>query len=826
MQISLNWLSDYIDLSALTPDAISDMLTMVGLEVDSMETVGPTLDGVVVGHVLERTQHPNADKLSLCQVDLGEGEPVQIVCGAPNVDAGQKVPVATVGTTLMLPDRKTGEPVPVTLKKAKLRGEVSNGMICAEDELGLGDDHDGIMVLDADAPIGQTMEDYLRGQGRTLNDTVYDIAITPNRPDAVSHIGVARDLAALTEQSVRRPDVNLPEAGGAAAERVTVKLVSPEACPRYVALLVRGVTIQESPDWLKDRLTAIGLRPINNVVDVTNYVMYECGQPLHAFDADQIAGDTIIVEQTTAPETFVTLDSQERTLPVGTLMICDAERRVAVAGVMGGENSEVTDVTTNVLIESAYFDPSLIRKTAKALGLQTDASYRFERGIDRDGQVWAAARAADLIAELGGGMRVDGMVDAHPVLPKPLVLTLRLSRIETILGVAISHADTVRLLTAIGFGVEDAAPGTLSVTVPLFRPDVEREIDLIEEVARLYGYDNIPEPKRTPVPNKPPQIAAIEVLRPMVRTRLAGLGFREVCTNSMQRAETAALFAGSDLHSGESVEIVETLNPISQEMAALRPSLLPGVLQVMSYNQNRGQRQLHLMEFGHIMHRADPKRSTLVPGYNEYEALILAMSGTAPGRWNQEARALDVYDVKGAVEWLLELLRIEGRIRFEATPTPGEVTSYRLDLRVKKRHVGVVACVADAVADTFALRDPVYFAELDWAALVELAAPQFDRDAETVSRFPSVERDLAVAVNRDQPVGPMLDVIRQFGRPLIQDVAVFDVYQGERIASDQKSVAFALRFGADRTLKDKEVDKRIRTIVQRLGKEFGATLRG
>ena len=455
MNISYNWIGEYVD-HGLPVDELAHALTMSGLEVEEVAQIGANLDGVVVGHVLEAGQHPNADRLRLCRVDVGDGEPVQIVCGAPNVATGQKVPVAMVGTTLMLPDRKNpDEKVPVKIKKAKLRGEVSQGMICAEDELGLGHDHSGIMVLPPEAEVGTPFEAYLKAQGVPSSDAVIDIAITPNRPDATSHIGVARDVAALTDQPLTRPDVSLPTEGGEAAELVTVQLDAAEACPRYVAMVVKNVAIGESPAWLKARLEAIGLRPRNNVVDITNYVMHECGQPLHAFDLGEIAGQTIRVRLTEGEETFTTLDSVERKLPAGTLMIADAERDVAIAGVMGGENSEVTDDTTDVLIESAYFDLSTVRRTAKALQLQTDASYRFERGVDRDGQVWAAARAAALMADLAGGEIVPGMVDAHPVKPEPRRITLRPFRVEQILGVDIPLGEIERLLTAIGFAWEE-----------------------------------------------------------------------------------------------------------------------------------------------------------------------------------------------------------------------------------------------------------------------------------------------------------------------------------------------------------------------------------
>lgn len=846
MKISYNWLKDYVD-HALSPEELGDALTMSGLELEEALAIGFPLDGVVVGHVLETRAHPNADRLTLCDVDLGEGDPVQIVCGAPNVKAGQKVPVATVGTTLMLPSRDNPEErVPVTLKKAKLRGETSNGMICAEDELGLSDDHAGIMVLREDAAVGQPFAEYLKHLGLTTHDTVLDLAITPNRPDAISHIGVARDVSALTGAPLMHPDLDLPEAGGETAEQVTVEIECPEACHRYVALLVRGVEIKDSPAWLKQRLTAIGLRPRNNVVDITNYVMHECGQPLHAFDFDQLAGHKIIVRQAEGGEAFTTLDSKEHALPADTVMICDAERYVAIGGIMGGENSEVTDATTNVLIESAWFDPSVTRRAAKHLGIASDASYRFERGVDADGQVWAAARAAHLIANLAGGEIVPGMVDAHPTPPEKRVLPLRISRIERILGVAIPKEETIRILTALGFEVEDADPleemaehlmegkpvaddpveEVLQCTVPTYRPDVEREIDLIEEVARIYGYDRIPEPTHSLLPNHTPRSRPPAVLKGMARALVEGLGYREVYTNSMLRTEEAQRF-NLDMVNGASGggAVVETLNPITQDMTALRPSLLPEVLKVMTHNQNHGQEVLHFYEFGHIFHRTN-RDDVPVPGYAEHDSLILAASGPS-GRsgWNHEPHTVDFFDLKGAVETLLDTLHIPD-VQMTAAYEPTSVTAHHLALTSGDTPLGIVARLSDEMAAASDLKAPVFFAELDWSTLVGLATPHVERSYTLISRYPVVDRDIALIVNRDEAAGPMMATIREAGAPLLQGVDVFDLYEGEHIGEGKKSVAFALRFGADRTLTDQEVDERIAAILKQLEQQHDAVLRG
>lgn len=855
MNLSLNWLREYVPVD-LAPDALADLLTMAGLEVDGVEATGPSLDGVVVGHVLSAEPHPNADRLRVCRVDLGpelnaDGEPVQIVCGAPNVAAGQRVPVATVGTVLMLPP-KNGKPVPaeagsdrqpVTIKKGKIRGEVSRGMICAEDELGLGDGHDGILVLETDAAPGTPLAQVIETPG----DVVYDIAITPNRPDATSHIGVARDVAALTETRLTLPDVETPPAGGEAADRISVEIADEEGCPRYVGMVITGVTVGPSPAWLAERLEAIGVRPINNVVDVTNYVLHEMGQPLHAFDLALVAGETIRVRASEPGETVTTLDDQERTLPEGTLLICDAEKPVAIAGVMGGANSEVSESTTDILLESAYFDPARIRSASKALNLQTDASYRFERGVDPTAQPRAAARAAALIAELAGGTVVPGMVDAHPVRHEPTVVTLRPERARQLIGAEIEDDEMVALLTAIGFEVTDAEADTLDafaegalasghiedateaadhaglrVVVPPFRPDVEREVDVIEEVARLWGYDHVPTPRTAPVALVPAEDAPADRTLAAARRQLAALGFRELFTNSLVPKETAATYAGADW-TGSEAEPVETLNPISQEIAAMRPSLLHGLVGAAAYNQKRGADAIRFFETGRVYRRsADAGRP--VEGYAEHTALGIAVSGTLqPQTWDAPAREADIYDLKGVV---MAVLREAGVQRVSETPRrePTDLTAYAIELHVGKHRLAVLARVSGAVMQAADLTAPLYAAEIDWEAAARVAKtglPRYQR----ISRFPTVERDLALVVDAAQPVGPLAETIRQRGGKLLQGVRLFDLYEGERVEAGKKSAAFALTFGADRTLRDKDVDKAVAGIVKSLEREHGAVLR-
>ncbi len=829
MDISYRWLNRYVDHD-WEPEVLAERLTMAGLEVEAVDPVGQSLEGVVVGQIQAVREHPNADRLVLCDVVMGEGEPVQIACGAPNVAAGQKAPVAPVGTTLALPNGEDEEGrTPVTIDAREIRGEESRGMICAEDELGLSDDHSGIMVLDEDAPVGRSFEEYLAERDVSPDDAVLDVELTPNRPDAASHIGVARDVAALAGTTVQRPDVDLPDPGGETAEEITVALEDEVGCPRYVGLLVRDVDVHPSPLWLRRHLSAIGLRPRNHVVDVTNFVLHECGQPLHAFDLDALAEQTIVVRRAEAERSFTTLDDVERTVPEGTLLICDAERPVAVAGVMGGGNSEVSPETTDILIESAYFDPATIRQSAKALGLQTDSSYRFERGVDRDGQVWAAARAAALIAEIGDGTIVPGMVDAHPDPPSARTVALRPDRLQQVLGMEVPASTAQRLLEAIGFEV-DRGDEALHCVVPTWRPDVSIEEDLIEEVVRLHGYDQIPVPERVPVPSRTPRQRPEEMLKRQARGLLRGLGYREIYTNSMLRTDRAERFnvppAGA-----EAAPIVETKNPISEEMAAMRPRLLPGALAVMQHNRNHGQDALRFFEFGHVYRRATEEEVPTVPGYSEHSSLVLALSGPhAPIGWDTEPRSADIFDLKGTVETLLEDLRLPDlqlTPRGTGEPTNGTrpVTIHHIDVTAGGIDLGTLAQVHEEVAETFDLDHPVLVAEFNWDALVEKAAPQMDRSYSPVSRVPVVDRDLAVLVHRDQPIGPLQDTIREVGAALLRRVDVFDIYEGEGIEDEAKSVAFTLRFGADRTLTDEEVDAQIEGIVEALEREHGATLR-
>ena len=828
MLLSFNWLSTFVD-HGRTADEVAGLLTMSGLEVEGVARTGPAFAGVVVGRVADVQPHPGADRLRVCQVDLGAGEVVQIVCGAPNVAEGQTVAVATVGTVLELPSRDApGETTAVTIKKSKIRGETSEGMICAEDELGLGAGHDGILVLDADglavAP-GTPFADYLDARGQRGGDAVLDVNVTPNRPDATSHIGVARDVAALTGAPLRLPEVALPDAS--VPLQVPVRIEDADGCPRYVALVVEGVTVGPSPAWLAERLAAIGVRAVNNVVDVTNYVLHETGQPLHAFDLDRLAGPEIVVRRSRPGERIETLDHVTRDVPAETLVVADAAGPVAIAGVMGGAGSEVTDSTTRVLIESAAFDAPSVRRASKRLGLSTDASYRFERGVDETAQLRAAARAAGLLAEVAGGALAPGVADvvSRPVAPR--TTTLRLSRVERLLGVAVPADEARRLLAAIGFetaGPGEPAAGTLTVSIPPWRPDVAREADVVEEVARLVGLDRLPAVASVPVALAPAPEAPLAGVLDRARRRAAVLGFHDLATNSLVPAATAAAYA-DPAWTGHARAVVETLNPISQEMAALRPSLLPGLVQAAAYNAARGADALRLVDVGHVYARAASGEATTVEGYFEASMIALAMFGTAERQaWDRPARAADFYDLKGVV---LDLLADAGVADVEeaAETEPSAATAYRLVLSAGGVRLGAVGRLSDALAAAAGLRGELFVAELDGPAVASASARGAAVRYAPISRHPAVERDVAVVVPDGTAAGPLLATIRDAGRPLLTAARLFDVYRGDRIAAGTQSLAFALTFSADRTLRDAEVDGRVRRVVAALEREHGAALR-
>ena len=808
MKISYNWLSQYLS-EIPDPEETAERLTLTGLEVEETESTGSDFQGIVVGEVLEVQPHPDADKLVVCHVDTGNKEPSQIVCGAPNVAAGQKVPVATVGAVLPKP---LPDGTPFKIKKAKIRGQKSFGMICAEDELGLSDDHTGIMVLDDRTTPGTPFAD-LVGSSR---DTVFEIGLTPNRPDATCHLGVARDLAAATGADLKKPLDNLPEPE-ANLNDGTIRITDTDKCHRYVGILMRGIRIGQSPNWLKNYLVSIGLRPRNNVVDITNYILHELGQPLHAFDYKNLAGGQIDVRSYDSDITFTTLDDVERTVPAGSLFICDAEKPVALAGVMGGLNSEISEQTTDILIESAWFEPVGIRKTARSLALQTDSSYRFERGVDPSITRLAALRCAGLIREHCGGT-IEGISDVHPVKTSPLKVTLRKPRLTQILGVEIPGEKTVSILNKLEILSEPSQENGETkwiCTVPTFRPDITTEIDLIEEVARIYDYNNIPDPERITIANPQP-VPFHETFREKVRNAAVASGLKEIYTNSLlpERLLDAA---------GGEHTVIPTLNPITKDQALLRTDLKYGFLRSASFNFNRSVPGVRFFEIGNIF-KKDEKGGSWIPGIHESTHLHIGIAGkNHADHWKESARDVDLFDLKALVISVLRQLGLEDRVQWKVS---GQGLSLLASSDDNQTRIGTLESAGEDWKKLTDVEKPAFTAELDITLLEQLAEQGSRRIYQPVSRFPSFEYDLALVVDKSVPAGDLEQKMYETAGHQLRSVEVFDVFEGGSLKKHQKSVAFRLTFqDNDKTLTAKDVDPVIQQILKKLKSDFSAELR-
>jgi phenylalanyl-tRNA synthetase beta chain len=799
MKISYNWLQEFIDLD-ISPEELADKLTLIGLEVEEIEEYGSMLEGVIVGEVLETKPHPNADRLKVCIVDLGN-EQVQIVCGAKNVEAGQKVPVATVGSTLPI---KLDDGSFLTLRKAKLRGEESNGMICAEDELGLGTDHDGIMVLDDDLTSGTPINEIFD----LYQDTIIEIAITPNRPDATCHLGVARDVAAALNLELIKPSVKLPEPS--INSEYSIEIES-KKCHRYAGKLIKNVTIEDSPQWLQDKLKAIGLRPVNNVVDITNYVMYELGQPLHAFDFDNLNDGKIIVKEFDKEIEFETLDHLKRKCTPETLFICDGKGPVAIAGVMGGLHSEVSDTTKNILIESAYFDPGSIRKTSKQQTLQTDASYRFERGIDPNLQAIAAQRAADLIIEVCGGEAEQGMTDNHPVKTDTYQLTLRKSYVNRLLGTDLSVSEIIEIVNGLELKVITKNDDSITFEIPTFRPDLEREVDLIEEVGRLYDYNKI-ESKNQGIFVSTEPLTDWEVLVSKTRSVAVQLGFREIYTNSLISVKEALNFV-------EEETIIETLNPLNKDMSTMRPSLVHGFLKSSSYNFNRKSKSIRFFEIGNVFIQSED--STFHEGINEQTHVLFGLSGEKNNEhWTGKATPFNFFDLKSEVEALFLKLGITNGIKAIQKDNDTLVYSF------KKIELGSIFSVSDSLREIYDIEHNVFIAEFSLDRIAEALSKNKADSFTPIPKFPSFEFDFAVVVDQEVSAGDLLKTIRSNTDNTLKNIDIFDVFEGESIGKNNKSIAFRLNFiDPNKTLNIKEVEPIIQRVVKSLEKQFSAKLR-
>ncbi|MBU2492977.1 MAG: phenylalanine--tRNA ligase subunit beta [Bacteroidetes bacterium] len=800
MLISLNWLKNYINLDGISPEEIEHKLSTSGLEVEEITDQKKIFDNIVVGYVKEKKKHPNADKLSVCLVNDGI-EDLSVVCGAPNVEAGQKVIFA-----------KTGAVIPsngMKLAKVKLRGEVSNGMICSEKELMLGDDHSGIMVLDNNIKEGTPVSEAL-----LMDDVIFEISVTPNRQDALSHYGIARDLAALYNKELKLPEIKINEDAKPASSYASIEIENTNACPRYSAKVVTGVEIKESPTWLKKYLKAIGARPINNVVDVTNFVLHEIGQPLHAFDLDFLVGSKIIVKNAEENSAFVTLDSKKRKLKSSDLMICDGEKPVAVAGVMGGENSEVTEKTKNILIESAYFNPSSVRKTAKHLGLSTDASYRFERGCNPDITLYAANRAAQLIAELGNGKVAEGEIDIYPNPIKPIKVTLRFARIEKILGIDVPKDDVIRILNNLELKVIKQNENDVLVQVPPFRHDIEREIDLIEEVARIYGYDKIPNIEKIILP------LDIKVdqseFTGNIRDIFIALGFNEIITNSLL----------NDLNAKKFGNPVSVMNPQNSEMSDPRPSLMHGMLSTISRNLKVKEKNLRLFEIGHVFQKLNDGPIKSFADFSEEEHLLFAVTGNAINvGWDQKERKYDFYDLKGFAEEFIRNIYLDNLISYSYNNSQIAHLEYTYEVLFKKETLGAGGKVVKPLLKEYDIEHEVYIFDFNISKLKEII-PLAKKFTELL-KYPKVIRDFAFVLDKKIDSLEVETTIKNSGSKLLKNIKLFDIFESDSLGENKKSLAYQLDFYDEgKTLTEEEVDKDFWNIIETVKKRHNALLRG
>ena len=797
MNVSINWLKEYIDFN-LSPEALADRLLMLGVETESIKQRGEGLGGVVVGRIKAVRIHPNANKLVLCDVDVGQDSDEQIVCGAPNASEGLTAPVALVGAKLASGLR---------IKPAKIRGEESRGMLCSEKELGIGDDASGLMALSDDLPTGAPLAEALG-----LDNAVLELEITPNRPDCLSMIGIAREIGAETGNTVKLPSVCVQEGAANVRDHTSVTIDAPELCPRYAARVIRGVRIAPSPEWLQRKLESIGVGAINNVVDITNFVLMECGHPLHAFDYHKLAENRIVVRRAATDETLTTIDGTERKLTSDMLVIADAEKPVALAGVMGGFDSEISDQTVDVLLESAYFHPSSIRKTSKALGMHSEASHRFERGADPEGVIPAINRAAQLIAEIAGGEIAAGIIDVYPGKREPVQMKLRPERANFVLGTQISSDEMVEILTCLGFEVSP----TFEITVPTFRPDVSREIDLIEEIARVHGYDNIPTTMPTGDVPAPPSTAKSE-LRERVKTHLIASGMTEAVNYSFYDPRG---FDRIRLEASDSVrDALNIRNPLSEEMSIMRTTLVPSLLENAQRNRNHRVENIQLFEMSKVFL---PSEDFELPNEPERVAGVIA-GNIGAGVHGDPYRAADFFDIKGVVEGLLDVCGISD---YTIAPTrhplfhPGRNAS----VEVSRQHLGIFGEVHPEVLETYDLEYKAYLFEFDFEILAY--ASDLTRRVEPISIYPSVNRDIAIVLDADIPASRPVELIRSVGGDLVKSVRLFDLYIGNQVPDGKKSLAYAIEYSSPtETLTDEQVDPVHEKIVKRLNGELGAKLR-
>ncbi|MGY0392149.1 phenylalanine--tRNA ligase subunit beta [Bizionia sp. KMM 8389] len=808
MKISYNWLKQFIKTD-WSPEQISELLTDLGLEVEGLNTfqsVKGGLEGIVVGEVLTCVQHPNADRLKVTTVNIGTDTPIQIVCGAPNVAAGQKVPVATIGTTLYT---ETGEAWKI--KKGKIRGEESHGMICAEDELGLGKGHDGIMVLAEDTTVGTLAADLFNIE----NDQVFEIGLTPNRADAMSHFGVARDLRAGFTHKDINTELITPSVSSFHVDnrslRIDVDVLDKNLAPRYCGLTISNVKVTDSPAWLQNRLKAIGLAPINNIVDATNYVLHELGQPLHAFDANKITGSKIEVKTLPKGTKFTTLDGVERELHEEDLMICNAEKPMCIAGVFGGIDSGVTEHTTNIFLESAYFNPVSIRKTAKRHGLNTDASFRFERGIDPNITEYALKRAAILIEEISEGVVTSDIIDFYPNKFEDFQVRLSFENARKLIGQEIPKDTIKSILMSLDIRINNVTETGLGLTVPAYRNDVQREADIIEEILRVYGYNNIKTTEKLNASISNTGKFEDYKLQNIIGNQLVSQGFYETLTNSLTSPEYIKLLA--DLSPEHHVEM---LNPLSTDLSVLRQSMLFSGLENIQHNVNRRREDLKLFEFGKTYHNYSENREE-----NKHLA-VLVTGSRHESRWNTENKPSDFYYLKGTIETIFTRLGIS---KLKSSPIKSDAFSEGLKLSFGKTSLVEFGLVKKSILKHFGISQPVLFADFNWDAVIETA--KYNKVSYSpISKYPDSRRDFALLIDNSVTFESIHTLAKQAEKKLLKNVTLFDVYQGEKLPEGKKSYAVSFTFqDENKTLTDKQVDKIMNKLQASFEKQLGAELR-
>ena len=806
MTISYNWLSEYLP-AKIEPERLSKILTSIGLEVESLEkyeSIKGGLKGLITAEIVECEKHPDADKLKVTKVNTGN-EILQVVCGAPNAAAGQKVILAMPGTTIY-----PSEGEPITLKKAKIRGVESNGMICAEDEIGTGSGHDGIMVLPEDTAIGQPAASLFK----VYEDHIFEIGLTPNRMDAMSHLGVARDVCAwLSHHDKKGTTAVLPYKNGFKTNGqpapVTVKVENTKDCPRYAGISISNITVAESPEWLKRRLQAIGLKPISNIVDITNFILHETGQPLHAFDADKITGKTVVVKNLPEGTPFTTLDEKERKLSANDLMICNAEKPMCIAGVYGGMESGVTAATKNIFLESAWFSPQSIRKTSLHHGLRTDAATRFEKGVDISNTVTVLKRAAELIVETCGGELNGELVDIYPAPANPVSVGLKYHYLKKLSGKNY-HGDAVKnILTSLGFDMIKEGPDELWMNVPFSKPDISIPADIVEEIMRIDGLDNIDIPATISIAPSNETISESTTLREKLANQLTGLGFNEIFTNSITNS---AYYSEEVLGSA-----VKMLNNLSVELDILRPSMLHTGLEVIAHNIHRKNSDLLLFENG----KTYSKNSDA--GYEEKKHLSLYISGdTASVAWNKKAVKADYYFVKGICERILAVAGISSAVFEETADSNMEVAAA---IKVKNKTIGLLGTVGENTLKTFGIKQPVFFADIFWEELLETRKTKGFAYIE-VSKYPSVQRDLALLLDKEITYAQIRKAVNGLNIAPLQTVKLFDIFESDKLGANKKSMAVNFTFmDSSKTLTDKEIDEMMGKIIGACEKQLGAEVR-